>query len=189
MTNPSFQSIYDKGLDDERKVKSFLLRKGYLVEDSTRKDNKDLDIDCYVGGIPTSIKSSHAGVKYGHIGFELCVQLSKFGVCSETEAILADPAAFDMNTVSKLRALKSWQDSWFYSGKATVYLFYQGDKLRAYHKQNVIDYTEANGFDRIRPLSYGTKTSQKNGKHYHSNAVCGYLKYDRVTHTTWDIGG
>jgi hypothetical protein len=187
MTNPSFQSIYDKGLDDERKVKSFLLRQGYSVEDSTRKDNKDLDIDAIVGGIPVSIKSSHAGVKYGHIGFELIVQLSKFGVCPETEDILADPAVFDMNKVNKLRALKSWQDSWFYSGKASVYLFYQGDKLRAYHKQNLIDYIEANGFDRIAPLSYNAKVNQRKGRHYHANAVCGYLNYDRVTHITWDI--
>jgi hypothetical protein len=54
-----------------------------------------------------------------------------------------------------------------------------GDTLRIYEKTDVQEYIAANGFLRIRPLSFKRKAYQ-GGSYRYCNSLCGYLPTDAV---------
>ena len=155
----SFNQAYAQGLKDEEMVIAWLKSKGYKVEPSTKEENILQDIDCYIDGVPTSIKAQHAGVKYGNIYMELKAQLTSG---------------------------KQWVSSWFENGKAEQYLILQGKTLRLYKKADLAKHVAEIGWSHTRTLSAQVKATQ-GGTYRFSNALLGFLKPSDVTHKLWCI--
>lgn len=155
----SFNQAYAQGLKDEEMVIAWLKFKGYKVESSTREENIHQDIDCYINGVPTSIKAQHAGVKYGNIYMELKAQLT---------------------------SSKQWVSSWFENGQAEQYLILQGKTLRLYKKADLLKHVAEIGWSHTRTLSAQVKATQ-GGTYRFSNALLGFLKPSDVTHKLWFI--
>lgn len=148
-----FSNTYAKGLSDERKVVEFLGSKGFNIRAASKEENYSMDIDCWIGNIPVSIKSEFRGLKYGNIYFELENQLTTTG---------------------------EWvKDGWYYTGKAEKYLILQGLELRLYDKQTVQQYVADNGWLRTRTLSWQLKATQ-GGSYRTMDTLSGYLDRDRV---------
>lgn len=148
-----FNNTYAKGLSDERRIVSFLKEKGFNVRVATKEENYTQDIDCWVGDIPVSIKAEHKGLEYNNIYFELENQLTATG---------------------------EWiKDGWFYKGLAKQYLILQGQEIRLYDKQAIIDYVQDNGWLRTRTLSWRVK-AQQGGTYRTMDTLSGYLDRDQV---------
>ncbi len=181
--NARLALCYEKGLADETKVIGFLRNQGYQVERSTHEENVKQDIDCWVNGKPTSIKSQHKGVSFRNIGFELANQLTTKADCAVTSNLLASGLTTLLD-VGTLISTGSWESSWWDNGTATNYLFYQGSTLRLYTKESLKRFIAANGFLRIRALTEDT-ASYLGGRYRHCNSICGYLCWDCVPHRIW----
>lgn len=141
-------SDYTTGKDNESKVIQWLTNKGFTVRPSTQHEDWHLDIDCYVNGVPTSIKSQHTGFTRKNIGFEIEV-FSKYD--------------------------QAWVNSWWINGQAEQYLFYRGAELRFYQKKALKTYVRRYGFAYTRELSPVRQASQVAMNHPHTNSRVGYL--------------
>ncbi len=157
----AFSNTYAKGLNDERRVIDFLKSKGFDVRPASREENRMQDIDCWIGSIPVSIKAEHKGLEYNNIYFELENQLTATG---------------------------EWvKDGWYYKGSATKYVILQGNEIRLYDKQAIVDYVEANGWLRTRTLSWSTKKGQ-GGTYRTMDTLSGYLCRDSVPYeASWKV--
>lgn len=183
-SNQRLNQMYSKGLADEQKVIELLRSQGYEVNPSSQEDNKELDIDCYVNGKSVSIKSNHKGVWFKHICFELANHLTSRADCEVTKKTIDNLQSLE--DVQRLLQLPSWESGWYYTGQASNYLFYQGNKLRLYTKKSIESYVAANGFLRIRPLTEDSR-SYLGGRYRHCNTISGYLDWNSVPHRIWDI--
>ena len=157
----TFTNTYQNGLAEERRVIEFLRTKFNDVTTSTKKQNVEQDIDCFIGDIGVSIKAEHAGLKYGHIYFELENQLTATG---------------------------DWaKDGWFYTGTAEKYVIIQGQEIRMYDKQAIVDYVEANGWFRTRTLGWKTKATQ-GGSYRTMDTLSGFLVKENVPYEySWKV--
>ena len=183
MSNARLQACYEQGLSDELKVIEFLRAQGYTVETSSREDNIKNDIDCWVNGKPTSIKSQHKGVWFRNIGFELANHLTTQANCGLTKKILGT-GSISIADVDSLISSGSWEPGWMSTGTATNYLFYQGGNIRLYTKESIKRYVATNGWLRVRPLTEDTR-SYLGGFYRHCNTICAYLQWDCVPHRIW----
>lgn len=181
----AFGMVYNKGLADERLVKAHLTRSGKEVIPSTKEEDMFFDVDCYVNGVPTSIKSTHSAAKYGTIGLELISQLTEKQGCATSKSILANKE-LTMNDVKRLTATGNWLESWWYNGKAEHYCFYIGEVLRTYRKVDIQEYINNHGYTRIRPLKAETAKSQ-GGKYRFCNAVSIYLPLAKVPYISKEM--
>lgn len=154
-----FNKAYNKGLADERLVIEFMIQQGFEVTKSTDDENKIKDIDCYIDGIPTSIKAQHKGIKYNNIYFELEQQLT---------------------------STKNWVKSWYYNSKAEQYLILQGGTLRLYKKADIQKHATEIGWSHTRQLSSSVKSTQ-GGSYRYCDAKLGFLKPTDVQHLVWVI--
>ena len=144
----TFNATYRNGLAEEKRVIEFLRTKFENVINSTKRQNIDLDIDCFIDGVSVSIKAEHDGCKYRNIYFELENQLT---------------------------ATQEWHDDgWFYTGEAEKYVIIQGNTIRMYSKAAIKDYVAANGWLRVLGLSAKRKASQ-GGSYRTMDTRCGYL--------------
>ena len=180
VTNARRQQQYDKGLADEAKVIGWLKAQGYQVVPSTAQENKEDDIDIWVNGHGISIKSQHKGARYRNIGLELCSLLTTKSTCKVSQKVLLNGLK-DLGTIDHLIATGSWEPGWFSTGRATKYLFYQGNQMRLYTKASIKAYVDSKGFLRLRPLTEETK-SYLGGYYRHCNTICGYLTWGDVPH-------
>ena len=157
----TFTNTYQNGLAEERRVIEFLRTKFNDVTVSTKKQNVEQDIDCFIGDIGVSIKAEHAGLKYGHIYFELENQLTATG---------------------------DWaKDGWFYTGTAEKYVIIQGQEIRMYDKQAIVDYVKANGWFRTRTLGWKTKATQ-GGSYRTMDTVSGFFVKENVPYEySWKV--
>lgn len=154
-----FNKAYKQGLADERLVIEFMKQQGFEVTDSTDNENKTKDIDCYIDGIPTSIKAQHKGLKYNNIYFELEQQLT---------------------------STKNWVPSWYYTSRAEQYLILQGNTLRLYKKDDIKKHATEIGWSHTRRLSPEAKSTQ-GGSYRYCDARLGFLKPTDVEHSVWVI--
>lgn len=143
---------YSKGLRDERRVVRYLSSLG-VVTDSSTEENIHEDIDCYLDDVPVSIKAQHSGVAYNNIYFE----------------------------IEQLHVDGNWEPSWFITGRATVYAILQGDTLRVYQKQDIVDYVAANGWSYERTLSREKRAMAQYNKRY-IDARIGFLRPNDIPH-------
>jgi hypothetical protein len=185
MTSSDFGHVFAAGLADERLVKQYLTTKGFDVKEPTKDEDKFQDIDCYVNGIPGSIKAEHSGAKYGNIYFELAQHLTTHADCEYTKSVL-NSKKLTQQDIDDLVDYKSWEASWYVNGTALVYYIYQGDKLMVYRKQDVQAYVAKNGWLRIRTLSNYRKGYLGSGYRY-INSACGFLNIDDVKHQTYTL--
>lgn len=169
----TFNVVYGKGLADERLVKQHLAQNGRVVVESTKEENIFQDIDCYVDGIPTSIKAMHKGAAYGTIGMELYNLLTERQACATSKSILANKD-LNFNDVARLAATGNWETGWWHHGKAEQYAILIGEVLRVYSKKALQHYMDTKGFVRIRPLKVETQKSQ-GGSYRYSNSISVYL--------------
>lgn len=172
-----FTRIYNAGLDEECRVLAFLENKGFTVQDAT-KEEQFLDIDCYLDGVPTSIKAEHDGLKYGDIYFELASQKGSAKFLRtlslpEFNSIQAWAAKAKRQNVPS--DLLEYFSAWFFTGTAEQYLILQGDRLRLYRKSDIMEYMDKFGPDKVLGLSpYRLQT--QGGK----NTICAFVKSDAV---------
>lgn len=167
---------YDQqGLKAEIAVKRWLQLTGYAVRESTRTENIQDDIDCWVRGRQftnwhsISIKAMTAGISYGQVGFEIETDRSKD------------------------------RQGWFQSGKADYYLIVRDrcflsqwqpiqtdakpypPRLYWLHRQSLHSWVEANGWHHTASLSPALLRQQRG-----LNTTSGYLlckdllSWDRV---------
>lgn len=149
----SFSNTYQRGLQEERRVIEFLKTVFKSVTNSTKDQNRLEDIDCFINGIPVSIKAEHSGLRYGNIYFELENQITATG---------------------------NWEkDGWYYTGKAEKYVIIQGQTITMYSKQAIVDYVEANGWLRTRTLGWSTRATQ-GGTYRTMDTLSGFLETDLV---------
>jgi len=120
-------------------------RKG--VVKGTSYEDRRLDIDCYVGDEPVSIKSQPIAQHTGNFGFELEV--------------------LDRDS-------NEWEKSWYYNGQATTYVIAVGTELYHILKSKLVLYIELYGWDSINELSAKVKATQVN--HQHLDSRCGLVR-------------
>lgn len=157
----TFKHNYARGLADQKLVEEYLKSQGHAVLPSAKEDDLLYDVDCYLDGVPTSIKAQHKGASFGNIYFELKAQLT---------------------------SNKKWVNSWYFNGKAEQYLILQGNVLRLYKKTDVEAQVESKGWLRQRTLSASVKATQ-GGSYRYSNSLLGFLNISDVAHKRWVIGG
>jgi hypothetical protein len=179
------EQVYNKGLSDEAKVISHFKNIGFDIRYSTQNENKYEDIDVYINGVSVSIKTQHRGLIHQDISFELVNHLTRKQDCLITAELLSTNN-IQFTDIKKLLKAKSWEKGWFYTGKAEYYLIYQGDRIRQYRKQDVIDYIEEKSWVKVRPLTAYTR-SYLGGTYRHCNTICGYLKWGEVKHKTYHL--
>lgn len=166
-----YDKVYNKGLDNEVKVLTFLADLGtfdqIVVCDAI--EDQVADIDLILDGIPTSIKCMHEGEKWGNTYFELVTQRYQ---PKRLESFEHDRLnGWLKGRLGHLHFTDpSWFAGWFFSGKAQQYLIWQGETLRLYSKADIEDFLTVNGFLKVLPLSYKVLQTQ-GGK----NTVCGFV--------------
>jgi hypothetical protein len=186
MGNAVLGAVYAKGLKDEKRVKTFMSELlGKAVLESSVYQDRFEDTDCFIEGHAVSIKAQHTGTIYGNICFELAQHLTVHRDCSLTGSVLAN-RDIQQKDVDKLVASGSWESSWYTNGKADQYYILQGDTLKIYEKSDILAYVAANGFLRMRPLSFQRKSYQ-GGSYRYCNAICGYLPTNAVKNVTLSI--
>ena len=92
-TQASFRATYVGGQQSEAQVIAAMQANGFPVTKSTKEQDMFQDIDCFLGNLAISIKTSHATQNSGNLCFELeqCVT-----------------------------ATGEWIKAWFYNGEASV---------------------------------------------------------------------
>lgn len=138
---------YAQGIEVEHRLIKHLQDVGVNVTPSSDVENKILDIDCYVDGVPTSIKTQHACLKTGNLVFELTVTHQSGEVA----------------------------DSWYKVGQAQQYFFVVGTQLYKANKYEISYYVLRNYWDSIRTLSATTRKKQNDIGHSHKNVQIGLL--------------
>jgi hypothetical protein len=172
----AYAQEYNAGLANEDRVLE-LLSSMFTVEASERLEDIELDIDCYVKGlpgeapdrwVPVSIKSLHDGEKFGNVYFELLTQ--RYQPSEWTDNLWSKA----LDACKKLSGIfinkHQWKPGWFYSGSAEYYVVWQGSQCRLYKKFDVIKFVDTNGWLKVLPLSRARLATQ-GGK----NTICGYL--------------
>jgi hypothetical protein len=167
-------------------VKAYLTSKGFAVTKSTEVQDKFEDIDLFLEGIPASIKAEHSGIRYHNVYFELGQQLSTHEDCAYTKSIIGTKNRLSPSDCSDLLDSPSWEHSWYYTGKADIYLIYQGDKLLVYKKEDIVRYVEDRGWLRICTLNNYRK-SYLGGTYRYCNSMCGFIDIDAVKHLTYTL--
>lgn len=175
----SLNHCFARGAIAEKAVKASLAAQGFEITPSTKSENRDLDIDCYINDVPLSIKAEHAGVRYGDIYFELFQQLTSHSGCLSSRRLLKQLASTNKpdydSVLQQLLQTGSWEDGWWYSGKAQLYAILQGQDIRLYLKEHLVRHWNAHGWRKVRSLSSHTK-SYLGGKYRYCNSVCGFIK-------------
>lgn len=157
------------GLRDEKYVINWLIEMGWTVTPSSRYENQKQDVDCFVDGVPVSIKTQHKALETGNLCFELAT-LTR-GTTREGTQILK----LQTGTRKVLYRVPKgeWKDSWLLTGEATHYVFYVGDTLYQIKKEQLIEYIDIYGFKRYTQLSPAIKAD--NVGHGHEDAVSGLI--------------
>lgn len=163
------------GLENEERVLAAFHEAGRDVVESERSEDIRYDIDAYIDGVPVSIKTQNAGVRYGHIYVELTTQQRPFYKWED-----CDHAFCDREFPTYLGELDhTWGPAWWFTGKAQRYVISQKvdgrRRIRVYTKAALTAYIKQKGFDRVMGLS-GPVLRGQNGL----NTVCGYMKVDEV---------
>lgn len=143
---------YKRGLDDELALVRRLANY-HLVTPSTEHENKVDDIDCWVDGVPVSIKTQSTAARTGNLVFELEV---------------------------KWRDTGEWGKSWYYNSKADYYLFQVTDNVYRIYKQHLLDYVDLAGFDRETENTAKNVVMQAAINHPHSNARIGLISLEKL---------
>jgi hypothetical protein len=143
---------YTTGIKTEEKLIDFLRINGYQIEKSSRRDNCELDIDCYWVHTPVSIKTQHTCLRTGNLAFEL-------------ELTNRDG---------------SKEDGWFRSGAATLYWIVVGNQLYSTEKHDISEYVLRYGWKREAHLSAKTAASQLRIGHKHVDSVVGLLPINKL---------
>ena len=174
--SPEFQRIYDQGMKDEKFVMDFFTANGAIVTPASTEENKYQDIDCYINGVPVSIKAQHKGVIFHNIGLELANELTIHQGHPLTKQYLVNNS-MTLPQIQDLINKGIWEPGWFVNSKAKVYLVYQGDIIRHYRKAHIVQTIKTKGFRRIRCLREDTLES-KGGTYRYYNTVNGYLNWE-----------
>jgi hypothetical protein len=149
------------GLEAEERIRHYLTAIGVEWQPSSRREDTRWDIDLWVDGRAWSIKRQDAGLRYGHVYFELEAQRTCDGV---------------------------WVPSWYHNSRAAVYAIVQGDTLRCYESIDIRDYVDLNGWERTRTLSAKTRRYQ-GGNYVFQDARCGFIPFDAVRHSAHQLPG
>lgn len=148
-------TAYQNGITDENIIINKLLtRFPNKVFTSSQQDNILNDIDMWINNKPVSIK------------------------CYAPNT----PANFAFELQNLHRDTNKWNDSWYYTGKASAYLIWHQkfDDVYFINKQKLIEYVKENDFDRTTELKGSTIESQKNIGHIHINCKLGLLKIAKM---------
>jgi hypothetical protein len=146
-------NTYEQGLRQEARVIDALQKNFKTVRKSSPREDKFLDIDVWVDGLPLSIKSQPACLRTGNLAFELKV----------------------LDAVSgKL------EPSWYYKGKARGYLFLVGEELFVINKDRLDSFVRKFGWDKIKTLSPKVREEQKLLGHRHLDSECGLLNLETL---------
>jgi len=128
-----FKQVYNAGVQSEQEIIEAMVQAGFPARASNRRENIDLDIDCWLGELSISIKTSHATLKSGNLCFELeCLQASD----------------------------GKWLPSWFYRGKAAMYVIRVGDALYMINKADLLGYVAECGWDKVVTNTSKVKNTQ-----------------------------
>jgi len=133
--------------EEQRIMQEIATRYRTGVVKGTSYEDRRCDIDCYVGDVAVSIKSQPIALSSGNFGFELEV--------------------FDKDT-------KAWEESWYHTGQASVYVIAVGDDLYHIQKSKLVAYVDVFGWDSINELSARVKATQVH--HQHLNSKCGLIR-------------
>ncbi len=139
---------YNTGLHDELSLIR-RLAPHHAVTASTREENLLQDIDCYIDGVPVSIKTQNTAAKTGNLAFEL-----RF--C--------------------WRATGEWVDSWFYYGLADYYLVQVYDKVYRLDCKPLKAWVAGRGWDRETTNTGRSREQQGNLGHPQSDFKIGLVK-------------
>lgn len=188
MVTATYDSVYQQGISDEKRVLEFLKSRGHEVIPSSREQNIKDDIDLFLDGVPVSVKAQHDGWCYGEVYLELATQRGRMG--TPWDATQWDMVSSLAKRSSRPVFMKpgEWNPSWYFQGKAEYYLFWQQDTLRLIHKQDIKDTIEAYGFKkdkagRQKVLGLKPETIQMQGG---KNTICGFLDVNLIPHrSTW----
>jgi len=136
------------GMREEKRImQEIATRYRTGVVKGTSYEDRRCDIDCYVGDVAVSIKSQAIAQRTGNLGFELEV--------------------FDKDT-------KEWEQSWYHTGQASVYVIAVGADLYHISKSKLVPYVDTFGWDSINELSARVKATQVH--HQHLNSRCGLIR-------------
>lgn len=184
-TSTAPQATFNRqGLNDEKTVIKFLQDQGYDVIACDDQEMQFKDIDAIVNGRTVSIKSSHDGWKYKNIVLELTSQRQR-------GRDWANGAEFKYVYDLAIRSFKpvainrTYKPSWYLTGEAEYYLFWQQDILMMFAKQDIKDHVAANGFARV----LGLKPDTLRGQGF-MNTVSGYLDLADIEYLMldkWDL--
>lgn len=175
-----YTQVYNRGLEDEETVLDFLFSTGeYSVAATEEIEDQLSDIDCYINGIPASIKAEHEGARYGNIYFELVTQRGRKGLSPELTLAQTESLTDLFSRVGSVpfANLKdgSWFPGWFHLSKAKLYIIWQGDQLMIFQKKDILAYIRTSGFRKVLGLSWKV-LQQQHGK----NTICGYINTNDV---------
>lgn len=133
------RQLYAFGKQQENKVRDYL-EQTYRVKtkDATVHEDRDLDIDCWLGNTPISIKSQSKALETGNFNFEL-----------------------EMHNKQR----DEWVPAWYHTGQAKYYVIVVGDRFYQVSKERLADYVEAHGWDRECELSPEIAATQSHKPH------------------------
>lgn len=148
----SLNPAYMKGISTEVRIKRKLRQMNpWTYRDSTAQQDKELDIDCWLGKVPVSIKSQPICQQTGNFAFELEMFDSVIG---------------------------RWIPSWYQKGKAELYLLHDGVKLYQLIKATLQEWVTTHGWDSIRE---NTQTvNDMNMFHRSWNSRMGIISRDKL---------
>jgi hypothetical protein len=153
---------YAEGIASEVKIFEFLRDCGDFktVEYVKDKERQLQDIDVMLDGVPTSIKTQHAGAVYGNLCIELATEHYGFGFQpGDKEKCLAMvEKCGGYIPESKIALLNP---GWWFMSEAKQMVILQGDVLKLWDKQVLQNYIDWNGFLRVRSLSPKVLAGQK----------------------------
>lgn len=159
-----FNEQLAKGKKDEEVVISHLRSQGYTIERPTEYQDRREDTDCFIvlsdgNRLAVSIKSQQAGVKYGHIYFELYQQVKP-----------------EYRVKFQCTPRNTWIKSNHFTGKHDVYAIYQGDKIYLMYRDTVDEYVAKYGWLHIKGLSkYRKDALSAQAGYYFQDSKCGFL--------------
>lgn len=146
--HPLIRAQYEEGRFHEEQVKNWMRELGHEVVDGTMMEDVAHDIDCYIDGVPVSIKCNLP--KWFNNSFQFEIRRYTNG---------------------------TWCDSWYLEGKAEYYLIWKRHEelkgeLYKLSKQDVAEYVETNGWDREVGLAPKTKKVQQYSKSKNAHLGC-----------------
>lgn len=169
-----FAKAYNEGLDEETRILCFLNRlPGMAVLATEEIHDQFNDIDCYLNGVPTSIKTEHAGTRYGHIYVELATQRFQPFDWEESESEMMSKLL--KQYFIKKRNDKAYRPSWWFKGKAEQYLILQGEILYLIRKSTIAEMLEKGQIARVLGLSAKTLLQQGN-----KDTICAFFNISEV---------